>query len=763
LGGKAGLSLRNDYFTTETVHNGRRFRFNCYSYKVDSLIGKFNLSSKKDNPFITFEDGTIVYYEPTDSLNYTKIIIPCKTHHRDKFKHAVESQLLYFDNIDFKIIDKDGDVNNRDVQANVVYNSENLIIAEQHQYSKPHIVAVKDKKSSVGVTYGYVNFKEMEMQDMFGSVGFKCPLRQVVRDKNGVEHVLQEGVDCTPSRESIVWSDATRAYVKGIIEKATEEANHLIENQLKEDDFLAWLDKAKNVLGNTGDNRILRQLTSIIDKTQLSPVYPADKSIKYCNLELLLWGLNVRSCTKIRDHRKGKESIERTDLKDWYRFQASNCYLQLGQTSLAKDFYINQINNDGGFTTIRLVDDESIDSYIKEDEIITNKDGSITKKPNKWNKAYVDKLVAKRDRIVELIKKSKLFKSYDDVVVPDDWNKKFEENEAIVQENSEEEKLTPAERRKLAQQTIVHRLIKNYDTHKNPKPFKWAKQNIKISDLRDDCCNVYYSYGDEDTIPIATVLLWRQYVLPSGSALNPDNIKLYRVSKSMPKKFLKNHQHINQFFRIETETKKTMASELVEWTTAKYIRDNIDNLKFMRNYRLFNDEIAELYKEVKDYSLVYYNDNYENFTDKYPSGKTFIEGMLDYTSKVTELQLFVREHKDDSEAIKVKSTELFGVNTVEESVGYNLEMYDKMQILLNYAEPVKALFNYVNLLIDIKNPDIDQSTEQLIKEVISSKGLQSFVVPKVSPVASNDAKDTTESVEDEPIKVAETETVKEEV
>ena len=737
LGGKAGLSLRNDYFTTETVHNGRKFKFNCYSYKVDSLIGKFNTSTSKENPHIIFPDKSIIYYEPTTSLNYTEIAVPCKSHHKDKFKHAVESQLLYFDNIDFCIIDKSGNEDCKDVQADIIYNSENLIIADQYQYSKPHIVVVKDKKSAVGVSYGYCNFKEMEMQDMFGSVGFKCCLRQVVRDKDGKEIVLQEGIDCTPSRESIVWSDATRVYVKNIINGATEEANKLIENQLKEDDFLVWLDKAKNVLGNTGDNRILRQLTNIIDKTQLSPVYQVDISIKYGNIGLMLWGLNPRKIYKTKNYKTGKESIERLDIEDWNSFDANNCYLQLGSTNLAKDHYIIQTIGHQ-FTTIRLLDDESLQSYIKKDEVevITNKDGSTTTttKDNKWTKDYIAKLTAKRDRIVELIKVSKLFKSYDDIVVPEDWNKKFEESETITKENEKEEKLTPLELRKLAEQTIVHSLEKATVPDKKGLPFKWKKNTLKISDLKDDCCNVYYSYGDEDTVSLATILLWRMYADKSIGCLNPNNIKLYRVSKSMPKKFLKNHKHINELFKQETDTNKTMSRELIEWTTAKYIRENLDKLKFMRNYKLFNQEIAELYKEVKDYSIQKYADDFRDFTSKYPSGETFITSLLNYIGKITEFQLFVRDHKDDSSAIQQKSKELFGIETVTESVGYNLEMYDKMQILLNYAEPVKALFNHIDLLKDIKNLDIEADTESMIKDILEAKGLTTFKIPSNKPI-----------------------------
>ncbi len=67
LGGKSSLSLRNDYYTTETCYNGKRFKFNCYSYKVDSLIGKF--TNGLENQYIKFDNGSIIYYEQIDSKN----------------------------------------------------------------------------------------------------------------------------------------------------------------------------------------------------------------------------------------------------------------------------------------------------------------------------------------------------------------------------------------------------------------------------------------------------------------------------------------------------------------------------------------------------------------------------------------------------------------------------------------------------------------------------------------------------------------------
>jgi hypothetical protein len=62
---------------------------------------------------------------------------------------------------------------------------------------------------------------------MYGSIGFKCPMRQTYRDESGKEIVIQEGVSVTPSREKVIWNDATKAYILSVIEKATEEASQL--------------------------------------------------------------------------------------------------------------------------------------------------------------------------------------------------------------------------------------------------------------------------------------------------------------------------------------------------------------------------------------------------------------------------------------------------------------------------------------------------------------------------------------------------------
>lgn len=706
LGAKVGLSLRGDYFTTETVHNNRRFKFNSYSYKVDSLIPQFDLTTGKENPFIEFPDGDKkkkVYYEETNDLNYTKITIPCKSHHKEKFIYAVQSQLLYFDNVKFYITDKFGEKDNVDIQAKIIYNSDNLIISEQDQYSKPHIVVVKDKKSTTGVTYGYCNFKEMEMQDLFGAVGFKCPIRQVVKNENGVEKVIQEGIEVTPSRESVIWSDITRDYVKNIIQSANKEASLIIQNELKEKDFIAWLKKANSVLSTTNNRgSLLKELSKIIDTSSLNPVFDGDPDVRYGNFKDLFWGFNV---VAIDANPYKKNTVNRID-GNFNILSSRNIYLLNEDSihSLRKDLFLRS------FVSIK---------PISRSSIFENCDFS--------DKSLVDLLegkIKKRDKILELIKKSSLFSLYEDVVVPDTFSKDIDDegkDKKIIRK-------LPKQLRDENKEVLITRVIK----HNGNEPLRESKSSIKISNLKD-LPNTYYSELSDDKrlSEIATILMWKRFTNNNTyNSLDHNYINFIKIPSNFSKKLLTNHKHINKFFYVETDSSKGTSKELVEWYTAKIISDNIKDLKFMENFKSFNSEIYDLYKEVRDYSNLWYNKNVGAFINMYKNGDSFTS-FLSYIEKVKEFQLFLREDHEDKDSIINKSKNIFGIDSINQAVGINLEMYDKLQVLLNYAEPVKDLLNHIDILVDSRST-IEHTTELLIKDYLNYKKLSDFVcfIPK---------------------------------
>lgn len=186
----------------ETVHNGRKYILDCYAYKIESRVSRFSESGEL-NP--TFNLGTeqepfLIHYEQTDSTNYTKISFKVKKHNRSKYKHAVREQLMYFRNTKFfyKTIN-DTEYHNVSFGTEILHNSPHLLVSSNPMYQRPHIVIVKDLESDFGVNYGTVDFQELEMESLRGSVGFKCPIRQAVRDpETNEETVIQEGISVTP-------------------------------------------------------------------------------------------------------------------------------------------------------------------------------------------------------------------------------------------------------------------------------------------------------------------------------------------------------------------------------------------------------------------------------------------------------------------------------------------------------------------------------------------------------------------------------------
>ena len=91
-----------------------------------------------------------------------------KRHNRSRFRDAVEEQLLYIDNVVFEIEDQEGDIENVNFHAEVLHNSKNLIISDSYVFSRPHIMIVKDENASTGINYGHINFRELEMEGLYG-------------------------------------------------------------------------------------------------------------------------------------------------------------------------------------------------------------------------------------------------------------------------------------------------------------------------------------------------------------------------------------------------------------------------------------------------------------------------------------------------------------------------------------------------------------------------------------------------------------------
>ena len=503
LGAKVALSTGVDFYTIETVYNGKRFKANCFNYKTDFIIPKFNLVTGQINPSTTLSDGSTVYYEDTADQNWTKVSFGIKSHNSSRFREAIEEQLNYLDNVRFyEQYEESNPLMEREFKSKIIYNSKNLIVSTNNYLRKPHIVIVKEEGAATGINYGYVDFRELEMQDLYGAVGLKCPVKQSYIDDNGEEVILQDGVEVTPSREKVIWSDATKVFIQKLIDAAADEVTELVEKELLETDFLKWLDTCRQVIGGRSTNkhsddpseRTLAILSNIIDTKAIKPKYHPNPSIKFTSISSTLNGFSVKihnqkQNRKISSDAKTSMEFEYTSDKidHWDSIGDRKVFYRTGNANKYKDFYLYQQH--GPFITIK----KTNLNYL-EDQIATAATSEAA-----YHQVEYDKKLAHQNLIEPLIKASENYLNYDEVVLPDNIKELFDGAESNASIQSSGINLSPEEKRKLNSQIVAYTL--RPDNHRNAGnhyyDYVWDKVEPTLRTVIDSTIPTYYG-TDED-------------------------------------------------------------------------------------------------------------------------------------------------------------------------------------------------------------------------------------------------------------------------
>jgi len=215
LGSKVALSTGVDFYVVESAYNGKYVKFQCFAYKTVFTISKWEADGEMNL------EGNTIYYKNYLGNNFTRVSFGVKRHNRSAFQDAVSDQLTYVQGVKF-FIRRENNTSyfEADFYKEPIYNSKNILVSEGTYYGRPHIVIVKSEDSSTGINYGHVQFRELEMEQLFGAVGLKCPMRQAYIDESNNEVVIQEGVEVTPSREKVIWNDNTKRFVENVIDKA---------------------------------------------------------------------------------------------------------------------------------------------------------------------------------------------------------------------------------------------------------------------------------------------------------------------------------------------------------------------------------------------------------------------------------------------------------------------------------------------------------------------------------------------------------------
>lgn len=751
IGAKAPLSTNIPFYTVESCYNGKLYRFNIYSYKVEPTIPPFNMLTAIPNikEVFTGYDGEelVIYSEPTNKPNGVSIIIPAKKHHKDSYINAVKTQLLYFSNILFFVQNEHGKRDRIETKADIVYEDDYIVLSNSNVYNKPHIVINR-------VNYGYIDFKELELEDKMGNIGVK---------------VSPQEVDVTPSRESIQWTETTRDTLIEKFKNVVNIAQSIINKSLIETDFLKWLQTCASLKrtlharrGEDIGNSVISRLAGVADLDSVVLSYNPRPSIKFSN-ELFKDRFLVRFVSW-ETHRKvgiDTKTVARKTLPYSTMFSAEYpIYVHSGRADNRKDQYMLDTMHKDGFILIQLntidADEDIIIDPIAKDDLI--------------------------DFLRDKIKESSLARSYESIVVPEHVKEKVvkPEDDEIVQVE-QTRKLRALDKSELSfttpsfitgQYTYPHM----DNTHRGI-PYRMIRGGVSKSALNEwETEEVFYGYQEDKELLFIIALITspvKNYYIQdySGSWIgrefnnngdtetyrdmvylnllhdNKDNlssqgfiepayntlplhmyynnsVRLLQVSQSAYK-YVKDFRHATNFFKDVRKNTITMSSSLIRWNTARIINSYLNKIGFLNNFDQLDSEKAARYAELKTYRDTYYRAIETVIkSDSY-------DAIVEHCDKIMELQLFVQNNPDaEVEAIGKLAKGLFGqvVNRFDTPIEINngcavdINIYNNLMSLVEWSEPVSTLFSEIPALTHTKK-SLSQELEMCLREYATFKNL----------------------------------------
>lgn len=677
IGAKAPLSTNVNSFRMITAYNGRKFIFDIYSHKVDSAIPKMDLKTGTINKGYTFANGYTAYYEETTEKNFVEVIVETKKHHKQQYIDAAKSQLLYLKGVKL-FVDDDGYLNEIDIASTVMYEDEKIILAENRQYSKPHLVID-------GVTYGYIDFLELELENKIGNVGIK---------------VGADEVDVNPSRELVIWNDKTRDTVVTRFGEVVDIASAFVEAELKEVDFIKWITKCTSTLAHTNSNSTLGRLSTLIDKSQIKPAYPLDKTIKYNTVNKFFSGFRLRDISERYDGKAGKNRIKRgDDIDSWSSVQFERAYIQAEKTSHNKDLYLYSIAN------------PKTDRWANKQPILLLEPKELPP-DHKLNDKQKAKYEDHQAKVLKYLAKSGIT-TYEEVVIPDDWKAKIEDMEKAEDKGVayDAPTLSKAELREQNKETVYKKPDRS-SYYGSPIVFsvaEWKIASIISIDENPNIDKLIYGFGnDREGLEFI-------YDYVEGAPGWKGKVHIISISKDNEKHYKALHKsiYIKDLFKQIDFKKKTITvdSTIIAYNTTRLISKKMENLQFLSNYGLIDEEKSEEYIELYSYMS----------NNKHSPYSHVLQDELDkFLDKLVEFQLFVKEVDGNAKMISKKSDELFGSDAFEDSNVIDMAIFEKYKALLSYAEPISTLLNSIKILTD-SSATMSEDLEHEIKGYVAHK------------------------------------------
>ncbi|HMT01833.1 MAG TPA: ATP-binding protein [Burkholderiales bacterium] len=703
FGAKAALSTDCGYYDIISRHNGKEFRLRCFEKDIEDFTPVRDANFEL-NPTVTIDDISI-RYTPTTKPNGVKIVVPARRVSKEKYIRAIEEQLLYFNNLNFKTLEN-GVEHPRDIKAKIYYESERIIVSDQYIYDKPHILITSNPKEKGlnMVCYGFLDFDELERPEIHASVGLKCPVYSEILDSETGEKIINKGVSVVPSREAVRQGDyTTRAFISETFNKfVVQEAKEYIEDYIsKTTDYLEWLKIMSDLIynkrnrGEEGQYKVLSAFYKLVDFETLSPIHKQTGLQFKRNLEDLFEGATI-----VQVSVKSKQSQYSTKFSTYvYKIDLDRkpidhikelnlnfpLYYKEGQHDPKKDKFVLSTKNISSFYTITL------------------KEGF------------------KESRELKEILKSPMCLNYADIEVTKDFEIVLQEQEEDTVKEEKAKTLTPDQRRKELNLSLItsFKPNKNYVYWKDNSDMSWGddtKIEVKEAELKNMQGDVYYMFADEVELMDLVFIFSKERVTDINNGKHKlmynDEKKFIKVSRETVKS-IPNAVHVSQFFNQINDGEFTMDSDMIKWNTARIINDNLDKLLFLCNFGSISEELHTSYRRMKSYCDLHY---WENSTSLISKREKYLKNLVEALDKLLEIQELgeIFEGEELEKKVTEKFENEFGITSAK-VVDY--EVLKELRSLIDFSADLRGMLNNHVKLIS-KGNILDPSEIRDIKEYI---------------------------------------------
>ena len=684
-------------------HNGKKFTFDIFSHKVENINSKWNENGEL-NPYIeftntmvdtgkvesimmpngSFEDRPIMepfkaYYTPTTEKNGTKIEFEVKSHNKQAFIDAVKSQLMYLqDDIVFVLIDAYERRQEIPFKSTPIYEDDNIILSNYGHFNRPHFV-IK------GIAYGIIDFNEAELSPKHGNMGFKFKM---------------EDLDVVPSRESVRYTPKTTAAIVVLYDKIKATVEKMISDELKETKFIPWLKAANKITtrangGNSQD--VLTRLSGLADQSDFDLNF--NENVKHSSSFKTLYGPLYNLQIVSKDYRG---SIKRED-SDYTLQVGEDTYFQFGNTSNTTTAYLLVNSNHSKISIIRMNQNYKylaplFEAYVSgqyTDDSVFIKDCELSVNENELDDAKRTNIKAYLGKALNMLKLSiedDAIKSYDDVIVPEDFkvSEDIQEDEIAAKLDEERYKKILKERRANREFYIQTFDLKNTWTGET----KLTRKIVRFTDLEtrvnNGCTLVYFT---KDSNYSLTNFL-ESIKINDKSSLDNDELLVCCVAKSNIKQVEEIGIKLeNWFYNIDNG--KLKLSPLVNKLANKEIAFNVNGLVWRNHIGLINSDLDSKVRKIK-----------KKLSEAVYHSRSLPSIVIDIIKLNKEIIAYDNDY--EVETISKKLLELNASGLFPEEVT-SIEVLDSE--LIELTEQIEDFVNVYGKFLD--NIQVDAITEEL--------------------------------------------------